>query len=50
MNPSKEEQPCHQEIAELEDEPRRRHELEAHEKRYEIDGNEIYESWGRHNR
>lgn len=49
-NLPEEEQPCLQEIAELEDESRRRHELVVQEKRYEIDGNEIYELRGRHSR
>lgn len=50
MNLPEEEQPRLRDNAESEDESRRRHELEAHEKRYEIDGNEIYELRGRHSR
>lgn len=48
--PPEEIQPYLQQKAELEDEPRRRHEVEARERRYELDGNEIYELRGRHSR
>ena len=48
--PSDDIQPYLQQKAELEDEARRRHELEAPERRYEKDGNEIYELPERHSR
>ena len=46
--PSEEKQPYLQQKAELEDEPRRRHEVEAYERRYELEGNERLELQERH--
>ena len=46
--PTEEVQPYLQQKAELEDEAVRRHELEAQERRYEIDGNELFELPERH--
>ena len=44
--PSEEIQPCLQQKAGLEDEPKRRHEVEAQEGVYKIDGNELFELEG----
>ena len=43
QTPPEERQPYLQQKAELEDEARRRHELDGQERRCEIDGNEIHE-------
>ena len=46
--PPEESQPYLQQKAELEDEARRIHEVEAQEARYEIDGNELFELQASH--
>ena len=48
--PPEELQPYLQQKAELEDGSRRRHEVEAWERSYELDGNEIFKLGGRHSR